>query len=160
MAVVAARAEEKRGLRSEYRVELGILNNMPDAALERTERQFFALLAAAAQDLLVCVRFFSLSTMPRDSLGREHLKRHAYTPAAEIPDWNPEALIVTGTEPRASDLRLEPYWSEFAEIFDWIADEGPSTMFSCLAAHTAALHYDGIERRRLAEKRFGVFDHV
>ena len=160
MAVVAARAEQKQGLRSEYRIELGILNNMPDAALERTEQQFFALLAAAARDLLVRVRFFSLSTMPRDSLGRQHLKRHAYAPATEIPDWNPDALIVTGAEPRALDLRLEPYWSELAEIFDWVAGEGPSTIFSCLAAHTAALHYDGIERRRLAEKRFGVFDHV
>jgi len=114
MAVVAARAGQKRGLRSEYRIELGILNNMPDAALERTEQQFFALLAAAAQDLLVRVRFFSLSTIPRDSLGREHLKRHAYASAAEIPDWNPDALIVTGTEPRAPDPRLEPYWSELA----------------------------------------------
>ena len=160
MAVVVARAQEKRGSRSEYRIELGILNKMPDAALERTERQFFALLGAAAQNLLVRVRFFSLSTMPRDSSGREHLRRHAYTPAAEIPDWNLDALIVTGTEPRAAELRLEPYWSELAEIFDWVAGEGPSTIFSCLAAHAAALHYDGIERRSLEEKCFGVFDHV
>ena len=55
MAVVAARAEEgtKRNSQSEFCIELGILNNMPDAALERTERQFFTLLTAAAPDLLV-----------------------------------------------------------------------------------------------------------
>lgn len=160
MAVVAAQVEEKRETRSEYCIELGILNNMPDTALARTEQQFFALLAAAAQNLLVRVRFFSLSTMPRDDSGRAHLARHAYTPVAEIPDGNLDALIVTGTEPRASDLRREPYWSELRNLFDWVTRGGPSTVFSCLAAHAAVLHYEGVERRRLAEKRFGVFEHV
>lgn len=160
MAVVAARAEGKRGSPSEYCIELGILNNMPDAALERTEQQFFALLTAAAQDLLVRVRFFSLASMQRDASGHEHLKRNLYTPAAQIPDWNLDALIVTGTEPRASDLRAEPYWRELSDVFDWIAREGPSTVFSCLAAHAAVLYYDGIQRKRLPEKRFGVFGHV
>jgi homoserine O-succinyltransferase len=160
VAVVAARAEEKRGSRSEYCIELGILNNMPDAALERTERQFFTLLSAAADHLLVRVRFFSLPAIERNDPGREHLKRHAYLRAAEIADWNPDALIVTGTEPRESDLRREAYWKELAQVFDWVAHEGPSTLFSCLAAHAAALHFDGVERRRLAEKRFGTFEHV
>src|SRR5215469_10337342 len=100
MAVVAAPAERKRASRSAYCIELGILNNMPDVALARTEHQFFALLAAAAQDLLVRVRFFSLSTLTRDSLGREHVARHPYTAAAEIPNSNLDALIITGTEPR------------------------------------------------------------
>lgn len=160
MAVVAAPAEKGRTSRSAYCIELGILNNMPDAALERTEQQFFALLAAAAPDLLVRVRFLSLDTLPRESAGREHLARHAYTPAAQLRDCQLDALIVTGTEPRTPNLRLEPYWPEFAEALDWIAKEGPSTVFSCLAAHAAVLHYDSIERKRLAEKRFGVFAHL
>ncbi|HLY04946.1 MAG TPA: homoserine O-succinyltransferase [Rhizomicrobium sp.] len=162
MAVVAARAEhgEKHHSSSAYCIELGILNNMPDAALERTEQQFFSLLTAAAQDLLVRVRFFSLSTLPRDSARREHLARHVYAPAVEIPSANLDALIITGTEPRANDLRLEPYWGELKGVFDFVAQEGPATIFSCLAAHAAVLHYDGVERRRLAEKRFGVFEHV
>ena len=160
MAVVAGRYGEKCASRSEYCIEIGILNNMPDAALERTERQFFALLDAAAQNLLVRVRFFSLSTLTRESAGREHLARHVYSPASEIPERPLDALIVTGTEPIEADLRRERYWSELAGVFDWVAEEGPSTIFSCLAAHAAVLHYDGVERKRLAEKRFGVFEHV
>jgi homoserine O-succinyltransferase len=160
MAVVAARAEEKCGTRSEYCIELGILNNMPDAALERTEQQFFALLAAAAQDLLVRVRFFSLSTLKRERSGVEHLERHVYAGAAEIADCGLDALIVTGTEPRERDLRRETYWKELTQVFDYAAREGPMTLFSCLAAHAAVLHYDGVERYPLAEKRFGVFEHV
>jgi len=160
MAVVAARTEGKRRSSSAYCLELGILNNMPDAALERTEQQFFALLAAAAPDLLVRVHFFSLAGIQRDPPGCAHLARHAYLAAGDIADSNLDALIVTGTEPRAPDLRLEPFWSELAEVFDWVAEEGPSTVFSCLAAHAAVLHYDGVARKRLAQKRLGVFDHL
>src|SRR5207247_7121462 len=33
-----------------------------------------------------------------------------------------------------------------------------SAVWSCLAAHAALLHIDGIGRRALSDKRFGVFD--
>jgi homoserine O-succinyltransferase len=33
-------------------------------------------------------------------------------------------------------------------------------LFSCLASHAAVLHFDGIERRRLQKKCFGLFDHA
>src|SRR5690348_7738925 len=115
MAVVAAPPEKNRTSSSEYCVELGILNNMPDAALERTEQQFFSLLSIAAQDLLVRVRFFALANLPRDGLGRGHLERHAYARAVDIPDSDLDALIVTGTEPREQDLRREPYWPELTD---------------------------------------------
>ena len=43
-------------------------------------------------------------------------------------------------------------------MVDWARDYTASTIWSCLAAHAAVLHVDGIERRPLAEKLFGVFD--
>jgi homoserine O-succinyltransferase/O-acetyltransferase len=163
MAVVAApnrHAARRKRAGSEFCIELGLVNNMPDAALDRTERQFFNLLGAAANDLLVRVSFFSLSGIPRGEAGRDHLHRNAYQSAHELPRAEIDALIVTGTEPRLPDLRLEPYWTELARLFDWIAGDGPSSVFSCLAAHAAVLHYDGVERQRLPEKRFGFFDHI
>jgi homoserine O-succinyltransferase len=42
---------------------------------------------------------------------------------------------------------------------DWAGRNTHSTIWSCLAAHAALLHSDGIVRRRLAEKRFGVFEY-
>jgi homoserine O-succinyltransferase len=163
MAVVAAPRHKMRGRRgsgSEFCIELGLVNNMPDTALERTERQFFNLLGAAANDLLVRVSFFSLDGVPRGEEGQDHLIRNAYRSTRELADARLDALIVTGTEPRLPDLRLEPYWTELVRLFDWVAGDGPSTIFSCLAAHAAVLHYDGIARQRLSEKRFGFFDHV
>jgi homoserine O-succinyltransferase len=163
MAVVAAphhKTRRRRGTGSEFCIELGLVNNMPDAALERTERQFFNLLGAAANDLLVRVSFFSLPGIPRGTAGQAHLRRSGYRSARELANAELDALIVTGTEPRLPDLRLEPYWNELVRLFDWVAEDGPSSVFSCLAAHAAVLHYDGVERQRLPEKRFGLFNHV
>lgn len=159
MAVVAAPRSARKSASSEFCIELGLVNNMPDGALERTERQFFHLLGAAARDLLVRISFFTLTGLPREAAGRAHLSRHSYRRTSDIALAGLDALIVTGTEPHAPDLRREPYWSELAGLFDWIAADGPSTMFSCLAAHAAVYRYDGVERQPLQEKRFGVFEH-
>ena len=52
----------------------------------------------------------------------------------------------------------EPYWETLSKVVDWAKDHTASTIWSCLAAHAAVLHSDGIERRALKRKRFGVFD--
>jgi homoserine O-succinyltransferase len=54
-------------------------------------------------------------------------------------------------------LSDEDYWEELIEIIDWASEHTASTIFSCLAAHVAVLHLDGVERRRLPEKCTGVF---
>jgi hypothetical protein len=46
-------------------IEIGIVNNMPDAALELTERQFIGLLAAASGKMQVRVRLFALPQIGR-----------------------------------------------------------------------------------------------
>ena len=44
------------------------------------------------------------------------------------------------------------------EIVEWAEHNTYSTIWSCLAAHAALLHADGIERRRLSSKRVGIFE--
>jgi homoserine O-succinyltransferase len=73
-------------------------------------------------------------------------------------DTHLDGLIVTGTEPRAPNLRDEPYWASLARLVDWAEERTHSTVWSCLAAHAAVLHLDGIGRRPLGSKRFGVFE--
>jgi homoserine O-succinyltransferase len=43
-------------------------------------------------------------------------------------------------------------------VLDWAEENTLSTVLSCLAAHAGVLHSDGIERHRLSDKRFGVFE--
>lgn len=138
-------------------VRIALVNNMPDAALEDTEAQFFGLLRAAAVDLTVHVQLYSLPEIARDNRAKQHMSG-SYGDLRDLPNGRFDALIVTGTEPREQDLRREAYWNTLAEVFDWAEDNTVSTILSCLAAHASALHGDGIARHRLSDKRFGVFD--
>lgn len=140
-------------------IKLGIVNNMPDGALLSTARQFLNVVEAAAADLRVYVSLYSLPGLPRDDAGHRHLKDNAYQDFANLTAAGLDAVIVTGTEPKAESLKDEPYWPALTGLFDWLDRDGPTAAFSCLAAHAAVLHYDGIERVRLPKKRFGMFEH-
>jgi homoserine O-succinyltransferase len=138
-------------------IEIGLVNNMPEAALEATEQQFLDLLGAAVGDSWVHLRFFSLPGVPRSERGRNYLSR-SYGDVEIINKAGLDGLIVTGTEPKAQKLVDEPYWPAFTQLVDWAGRNTISTIWSCLAAHAAVLHLDRIERVPLCEKLIGVFD--
>jgi len=140
-------------------IRVGIVNNMPDKALLSTARQFLSVLDAASPEFRVYVSLFSVSAVPRGDAGRRHLADNSYQDMPQLMAADLDAVIVSGTEPRAADLRDEPYWPQLSGLFDWILRDGPPAAFSCLAAHAAVLHYDGIARRPLGAKRFGLFEH-
>jgi homoserine O-succinyltransferase len=150
------RATRRHPAGSEW-IEIGLLNNMPEGALEVTEQQFLELLGAAAGDSWVHLRFFSLPGVPRSERGRSYLSR-SYGHIGEIRKAELDGLIVTGAEPRTARLADEPYWPAFTQLVDWASHNTISTIWSCLAAHAAVLHLDQIERVALPEKCIGVFD--
>ncbi len=138
-------------------VSLALINNMPDAALEDTELQFFELLDIASGDQPVVIKLYSLTGIPRTDRGQRHLNSFYYG----VDDlWNQrfDGVIMTGTEPKCPDLRDEPYWPVLAQVFDWAERNTTSTVLSCLAAHAGVLHSDGIRRHPLGDKQFGVFE--
>ena len=139
-------------------VVIGLVNNMPDAALESTEAQFSGLLRAAAGSHTVRLRFTSFAELPRGAEARARIDR-SYCPLETLLAEAPDALIVTGTEPHAPRLRDEPYWPQLTALLDWADAHTASSVWSCLAAHAAVEHFDGIGRRRLPEKRCGVYRH-
>jgi homoserine O-succinyltransferase len=139
-------------------IVIGLVNNMPDAALQTTERQFHELLFASSPHS-VRLRFFSLPELPRTEAGRLLISQR-YEDFSELWTSHLDGLIVTGTEPRAPALTDEPYWPTFAKLVDWADDHGISTVWSCLAAHAAVLHMDGIRRCAFREKLSGVFDCI
>lgn len=137
-------------------IRIGLINNMPDAALEDTELQFFDLLSSAAADIPVCVSLYSLPNVPRGDRGQHHLNEF-YSPIEDLLESRLDGVIMTGTEPRQPDLRNEPYWGALTEVLDWGERNTTSTILSCLAAHAGVLYRDGIARHPLPDKRFGVF---
>jgi homoserine O-succinyltransferase/O-acetyltransferase len=140
-------------------LDIGLINNMPDAALEATERQFGSLLDAAADGMLVRLRVYGMKDVPRTESGRRHVDS-SYVDIKELWDRHLDGLIVTGTEPRAPNLMDEPYWGSLTRVLEWAEHNTHSTVWSCLAAHAAVLHLDGIGRRALSDKRFGVFTYT
>jgi homoserine O-succinyltransferase len=138
-------------------IDLGLINNMPDSALDATERQVLRLIDAAAGDILVRLKLYSLPNVPRTNLGLQHIAHHNYFGSDDLLNGRLDALIVTGAEPRATDLMQEPYWPTLRQVLDWAEHNTLSTIWSCLAVHAAVLHFDGIARRALNSKCSGVF---
>jgi homoserine O-succinyltransferase len=136
---------------------IGLINNMPDAAIEATERQFTDLIRAATPHAVVLLKLFSIPELPRSPAMRRAVAER-YCDIAELWGSTLDGLIVTGAEPRAARLTDEPHWETLSAVVDWARAHTASTIWSCLAAHAAVLHADGIERRALPEKRCGVFD--
>jgi homoserine O-succinyltransferase/O-acetyltransferase len=139
-------------------LRVGLVNNMPDSALEATETQFTRLLEAAAGELPVQLRFYYLPGITRGAAARERIEG-TYWPIRAMDQEPPDALIVTGMEPGGGSLTEEPYWESFAQLLQWADAHTVSSIWSCLAAHAAAQCLHGVQRRRRAEKLSGVFEH-
>lgn len=149
-------ARRERRARSAATLDVGLLNNMPDAAVRATERQFAQLLAEAAGAIDVRLRLYALREIPRAAEARAAMAQR-YGDADRIRGEGVDALIVTGAEPVAAELDQEPYWRALTDVIDWADGGTVSTILSCLAAHVGALHRDGVARRSLAVKCSGLF---
>jgi homoserine O-succinyltransferase len=137
-------------------LDIGLINNMPDAALMSTERQLFDLLGAAAGRLVVRLHFYTMETAPRSDWGRDYVRRY-YRGIDDLLNRSLDGVIVTGTEPRAASLTEEPYWTTFVQVIDWARENTLSSVYSCLAVHGAVLHVDRVERHKRPAKCIGVF---
>jgi homoserine O-succinyltransferase/O-acetyltransferase len=138
-------------------IVIGLVNNMPDAALRTTEQQFRALLSAPLSGRGVRLRSFFLPEIPRSDTVRLRFMQH-YEPIDALWESQVDGLVVTGAEPRAEILTDEPYWDSLTKLVDWAEDHTVSTIWSCLAAHATVRHLDGIERRLLEKKLSGVYN--
>jgi homoserine O-succinyltransferase/O-acetyltransferase len=137
-------------------VRVGFVNNMPDGAFDETERQYLRLLCPGTAPSGLQVSRYVMPGIERGADTRRRILRR-YRPIDALYADSPDALIVTGTEPRRADLRDEAYWAQLASLLRWAEGCVPVTLLSCLASHGALLALDGIERRPLPAKLSGVF---
>jgi homoserine O-succinyltransferase/O-acetyltransferase len=137
-------------------LQIALVNNMPDQAIEATKAQFAKLLRAGAGKVPFRLRCYTLSSVPRGETARRAISR-SHEDIESLYARGADALIVTGSEPRADRLEREPYWEDFARLVDWARVHTISALWSCLAAHGAVLRLDGVTRHRAREKISGVF---
>jgi homoserine O-succinyltransferase/O-acetyltransferase len=143
--------------RSSRNLTIGLINNMPDSALEATERQFISLLDLASEGFTIRVILYSLPGVSRSGASAGRVSEF-YTSTENLPGSQLDGLIVTGREPLTPNLADEPYWESFTSVLDWARNNTYSTVWSCLAAHAAVLYQDGIKRVKNEHKHFGIFD--
>jgi homoserine O-succinyltransferase/O-acetyltransferase len=136
---------------------IGLINNMPDAAFRATERQFISLLDAAADEIPIRLKLYTLPGVPREGACLHHAEGY-YFSVDSMSRAHLDGLIVTGREPIAADLQEEPYWDSFTAVLEWAREHTYSTVWSCLAAHAAILHMDGIGRSKSGDKHFGALE--
>jgi len=140
-------------------ITIGLINNMPDSALEATERQFVSLLNAASDGMQIRLSRYMMPDVPRQEAARRYLNTF-YASVDDLWERHLDGLIVTGREPLTANLMDEPYWKSFTRVVEWAQTNTHSTVWSCLAAHAAILHLDGITRIKRDEKLSGVYDCV
>ena len=137
-------------------IEIGLLNNLGDAGVESGERQLIDLLELGCNAARVRLRLFALPSIIRSNDARDRMVAR-YHRFDTLLSSRLDGLFVTGAEPRAADLRDEAFWPDLAAVIDWAKAGTRSTIWSCLAAHAAVLHLDGIARQPLQAKCTGVF---
>lgn len=150
--------EKNTALQQDIReLHIGLLNMMPDAALEATERQFFRLVGESNQIAQFYMHPFSIANLPRSEKGRAHIDQY-YESFEQIKQSGLDALIITGATP-GPELSEEPFWHPLIEVVDWAYENVTSTLCSCLATHAVMEFRYGQKRRPLGFKRWGVYSH-
>lgn len=158
--------EEGEDILSPYRAEhqsirelhIGLLNIMPDAALEATERQFFRLVGACNQIAQFHVHPFTIEGLPRGPEAKAHIERY-YESFEQIKLDGLDALIISGANVVHPHLQDEDFWQPLTEVFEWAKENVTSILCSCLATHALFQHCYGVERTPMPAKRWGVFSH-
>jgi homoserine O-succinyltransferase/O-acetyltransferase len=139
-------------------LHIGLLNMMPDTALELTERQFIRLVGGANTIVQLYVHPFTVPGLPRSPETQAYIEEH-YQSFDDLRTAGLDALIVTGANVSNPRLEDEPFWTPLADVMGWASEHVTSTLCSCLATHALVQHFHGIERRALQTKRWGVFAH-
>jgi homoserine O-succinyltransferase len=139
-------------------LHIGLLNMMPDAALEATERQFFRLVGACNQIVQFHVHPFTIEGLKRSPEAQAHIDKY-YETFDQIKQDGLDALIISGANVAHNKLPEEEFWQPLMEVFSWAKENVTSVLCSCLATHAVIQYCYGIERTRLPAKCWGVFSH-
>lgn len=139
-------------------LHIGLLNMMPDAALEATERQFFRLVGEANPICQFYVHPFTLSELPRGGKGQVHIDTY-YESFEQIKRDGLDALIITGANVSHPNLSEEPFWEPLTAVIDWAYANVTSVLCSCLATHAVLESQHSQKRTHMGGKLWGVYSH-
>ena len=125
----------ERARRQDIReLHVGLLNMMPDAALEATERQFMRLVGSCNRIAQIHVHPFAVDAEVRGLKARDYIRRH-YEAFEDVRASGLDALVISGANPALPEMEDEPFWEPLVEVMEWAAGHVCSVVCSCLATH-------------------------
>lgn len=140
-------------------LHVGLLNIMPDAALEATERQFMRLIGESDRIVQIHVHLFTLPLIKRGAEAQAHIDTY-YESFDDLKKAGLDALIITGTNPVAyPDIAEKEFWQPLIDAMNWAKENVTSTLCSCLTSHVAMIHTYGQKPLWHDDKRWGVYTH-
>ena len=139
-------------------MHIGLLNMMPDKALEATERQFLRLIGESNQIAQFYVHIFTLPELVRGDEAKAYIEKY-YENFDDIKKAGLDALIITGANVEGADLTQESFWEPLQDVMGWAWNNVTSTICSCLATHAVMQFKYGKPREPRGEKLWGVYKH-
>ena len=139
-------------------LHIGFLNMMPDAAFLATERQFFRLTTSATNIVQIYIHPIKCPGIEHNPMITEHIDKY-YRDFEKLKKEGLDAIIVTGANPKFTNLSDELYWKHATKIFNWAEKHVCSVFFSCLASHAVLQAQYGLKRTPLKEKLWGIYSH-
>ncbi len=149
----------ERALSQDIReLHIGLLNMMPDAALQVTEQQFMRLVGSSNKIAQFYIHPFSVPGLARSPTTQAYIDEF-YTTFDVIRQEGLDALIITGANVANPLLEEEPFWEPLTQVIEWAGEAVTSVLCSCLSTHALMKHLYGIDRQPLPAKMWGVYSH-
>lgn len=147
--------DDRRAMMQDIRpLKIAILNLMPTK--EVTETQLLRLLGNTP--LQIEITLLSMASHESANTSREYLDAF-YRTFDSVKDQKFDGLIITGAPVENMPFAEVDYWEEMTRIMDWSKTHAYSTLHICWASQAALFHQYGIDKHRLDDKAFGIFEH-
>jgi homoserine O-succinyltransferase len=135
-------------------LKIAIVNLMPTK--EVTETQLLRLLGNTP--LQIEITLLTMASHESANVSADYLEAF-YRTFSSVKNQKFDGLIITGAPVENMPFEEVDYWKELVEIMDWSKTHVFSTMHICWGSQAALYHQYGIDKHRLDDKAFGVFEH-
>jgi homoserine O-succinyltransferase/O-acetyltransferase len=135
-------------------LKIAIVNLMPTK--EVTETQLLRLLGNTP--LQIEITLLTMASHESANVSADYLKEF-YRTFGSVRGQKFDGLIITGAPVENMPFEEVDYWEELVEIMEWSKSHVFSTLHICWGAQAALYHQFGIDKHRLDDKAFGVFEH-
>ena len=147
--------DENRATHQDIRpLQIAILNIMP--VKQDTELQL--LRALSNTPLQVDVTFLNVKNHISKNTPADHLNKF-YCTIDDVRNRKFDGMIITGAPVEDITFEEVDYWEEMCDIMDWAETHVTSTLHICWGAQAGLYHYYGIDKQKLPQKLFGIYEH-